>query len=66
MLAAVNNQKEMIALLLQHGAEKEHKDISKRTAVQLATVLGHREAVQVLAGEQLGEGGGRGEGGREG
>ena len=56
MLAAVNNQKEMIVLLLQHGAEKEHKDISKRTAVQLATVLGHREAVQVLAGEQLGEG----------
>ena len=66
MLAAVNNQKEMIVLLLQHGAEKEHKDISKRTAVQLATVLGHREAVQVLAGEQLGEGGGRCEGGREG
>lgn len=55
MLAAINNQKEVVTLLLQHGAKKDHKDISKRTALQLATVLGHREAVLAMDGERNGE-----------
>lgn len=53
MLAAINNQKEVVTLLLQHGAEKDHRDISKRTALQLANVLGHRELA--MDGETNGE-----------
>ena len=55
MLAAINNQKEVVTLLLQHGAKKEHRDVSKRTAVQLATVLGHREAALALDDKKIGE-----------
>lgn len=55
MLAAINNQREVVSLLLQHGAKKDHQDISKRTAVQLATVLGHREAALAMDGEMTGE-----------
>ena len=55
MLAAINNQKEVAQLLLQAGAEREHKDISKRTASQLASIMGHREVEQVLTGEKVGE-----------
>ena len=55
MLAAVNNQREIMTVLLQHGARKELQDISKKTAVQLASALGHREAVLVLDGEKIGE-----------
>ena len=55
MLAAVNNQTDVVVLLLQHGARRETEDISKRTAAQLVVVLGHREAAQVLDGESIGE-----------
>ena len=55
MLAAINNQKKVAQLLLQAGAEREHRDISKRTAAQLASVMGHREVEQVLTGEKVGE-----------
>ena len=55
MLAAINNQKEVVTLLLQHGAKKDTTDISKRTAVQLATVLGHREAALALDDKKTGE-----------
>ena len=54
MLAAINNQKEVVTLLLQHGANKDHQDVSKRTAVQLAAVLGHREAALALD-DKIGE-----------
>ena len=55
MLAAVNNQLEVAALLLQHGADRELKDVSKRTASQLAMTVGHKEMVQLLTGERVGE-----------
>ena len=55
MLAAINNQKDVIKLLIKHGANKDHKDISKRTAFQLATVLGHRGASLALDGEKTGK-----------
>ena len=54
MLAAINNQKEVVTLLLQHEAKKDHQDVSKRTAVQLAAVLGHREAALALD-DKIGE-----------
>ena len=55
MLAAINNQREVVMLLLQHGAKKEAEDISERTAVQLATLLGHREAALALDDKKIGE-----------
>ena len=55
MLAAINNQKDVIKLLIIHGANKDHRDISKRTAFQLATVLGHRGASLALDGEKTGK-----------
>ena len=42
-----------VDLLLQHGADKEAKDIQGRTAVELAMSLGHSTIATLLQAGQI-------------
>ena len=58
MLAAVNNHTEAAVLLLNGGADPDLQDVSKRTALQLASAMGQSAMVDLLSGENKGELGG--------